>query len=66
MNITQYNEEEKTTITFNKDEMRAVRNALNESVNFIEDWEYEIRMGVKKEEVLTMLKHFRGLSQIPD
>jgi len=59
MKITKNNADEMTTFSVNDDEARAISNALNESLELIEDWEYETRMGVSKEEVIRLLDEFR-------
>ena len=61
MKIAQSNNEIMTTLSVNEDELVAIINALNETLGLIEDWEYQTRMGVSKEEVTAMLDQFREL-----
>jgi hypothetical protein len=50
-----------TAISVSSDELTAINNALNESLELIEDWEFSIRMGVSKKEVETLLTEFRDV-----
>ena len=43
------------TVRISDDELLAINNALNESREWLEDWEFPIRMGVSKEEVDALL-----------
>jgi len=40
------------------DEVAALNNALNESLEHLEEWEFETRMGVSQSQVQLLLKKF--------
>ena len=44
------------TITFTRDELGTLGNALNEVRGCIEDWEFQTRMGVTRTEVETLMR----------
>lgn len=50
------------TLQINHSEAATLCNALNETLECLDDWEFATRMGVSKEEVLRLLSDF---SQIP-
>lgn len=43
------------------DEIVAITNALNESLEHLEEWEFETRMGVTRAEMKTLLASFRQI-----
>ena len=45
-------------VHLNSDEVVALTNALNESIEHLEDWEFDTRMGATKDEVRELLKSF--------
>ena len=59
-------EEENTTISVNKDELRAIICALGESLELVEDWKYETRMGVKDTEVRKLISEFNSVYRMTD
>ena len=51
-----------TVLAFNADELAMIGNALNESLEMIEEWEFTTRMGATRTEVenlLTVLSRLR-------
>lgn len=45
-------------VRLTSDEVVALANALNESLEHLEDWEFDTRMGAGKAEVRELLKAF--------
>jgi hypothetical protein len=48
-------------IRINCEEVIAINNALNESLE-IEEWEFETRMGITREKVIALLAAFRAFN----
>lgn len=53
---------ENLTLQLTRDEAALLSNALNESLEGLDDWEFEIRMGAPKEEVAKLLAAFGQIS----
>jgi len=60
MNILQQNQDG-VQIRLTPDEIIAISNALNESLENIEEWEFETRMGVTRVETTALLAVFRHI-----
>lgn len=58
--------EENTTISVNKDELRAFICALGESLEVVEDRKYETQMGVKVTEVRKLISEFNSVYRMTD
>jgi hypothetical protein len=50
------NSDNRFTLEVSQDELGILSNALNETLECIEEWEYQTRMGVSSETVLALLK----------
>ena len=52
---------ESTLVRLTRDEAVAINNALNESLQHLEEWEFHARMGVTSSEVRTLLSEFNQI-----
>jgi hypothetical protein len=51
-------ESEAVLVRLSFDEISALNNALNESLEHLEEWEFQTRMGVTQAQVRTLLECF--------
>jgi hypothetical protein len=51
-------QQKEVLVVLNSEEIVALSNALNESLEHFEEWEFETRMGVSRSEVQTLLRAF--------
>lgn len=54
--------QETITLRLTRDEASLLSNALNESLESLDDWEFEVRMGASKDEVAKLLAAFGQIS----
>ena len=52
-------------LEFTSDELATIGNALNESLEGIEEWEFAARMGATREEVEALLASFARIQSPP-
>lgn len=60
MDVTELSSE-KVTIAFAPSELAFLCNAINESLEALDDWEFETRTGESRKSAATLLSHLRRL-----
>ena len=55
--------EESVIVQLSREDIHAISGALNEALENLDDWEFEIRMGFTINEIKSLLAEFRSIHQ---